>query len=204
MKKKPIIVCLIVFVSVVSAFAYLPIHWNKERAAFDFQKANAVVIARVVELKRISYPKEDNYFMYTATFSVGRVIRGPLRVHDSFSFAIGGYPPRPGSGDSVPTGLLLHNSQNGYSVDINGVYLLCLMKTGDNEWLPRSGPYSIFKVGRRDRVLLVDTRNNREFGHENRVRRLKDQDDHSILLEDFLKNKMKKEDAQPKDSSDKP
>jgi hypothetical protein len=192
MMKRMVIVTLFGMASM--ADAYTPTNWLPEHAASDFQQTEAIIVARVVGLNRISSTNAvDPTVQFHATFIVGRQVHGPLATGQRFSFLIGEEPVgSPVEEDCPRYGLLLHGTQQSYWLEVNGVYLLSLSRT-EQGWEPRSGPLSVFRIQTQtpshDKTLLViDPRGNRTEAQENVLREMKQAP--RVLLEDFLREKM--------------
>jgi hypothetical protein len=188
------------------ALAYTPTNWLPEHAASDFQKAEAIVVARVVGLNRaMAKDPPDGTVKFHATLVVGRSYRGPLKRSDRFTFLIGedwvGNPPEE---DRPRFGLLIFGTHMSYWLEINGVYLLCLART-ERGWEPRSGPQSVFRIqeqspSHEEVPLVVDPRGNRAEAVSNVIREVRDKA--RILLDDFVRQKM--ETRPPKQPSEAP
>jgi hypothetical protein len=196
--KKIIITASVAMASL--ALAYLPSHWSPEDPASAFEKADAVVVARVIGLNRSAVTNRPAQVDFHAKFIVARNIKGDLNPTDQFSFLIGTEAIDNISDEAQPSyGFLLHGTQQSYHFDINGVYLLFLSKTEDG-WTPRSGPYSVFriqkeKVSKQKERLVVIPRDNKSEAHDHVIRQIREPS--RVLLDEFLKNKKKKTQPEP-------
>jgi hypothetical protein len=204
MKKIIVILASVIMTSI--ALAHLPPNWTREHAASDFEKADAIVVARVVGLNRSTVTNRPSWVDFHATFIVGKSIRGSLKPENNLTFLIGQDSIDDPVDETQPRyGLLLHGTQQSYNLEINGVYLLCLSKT-EQGWEPRSGPYSVFRVHKesiedKPSRLVVDPRDNRTEAIDHLTKQIKERS--HMSLDDFLKTKMiKKEDAQPSPGGD--
>lgn len=176
------------------ALAHLPHNWTEEHAVSDYEKADAIVVARVVGLNRSSVTNRPAWVDFHATFIVAKSIKGSLNPTNQFSFLIGTELIGDISDEAQPSyGFILHNTQQSYHFDINGVYLLFLSKTKEG-WMPRSGPYSVFriqkeKVSKQKERLVVIPRDNKAEAQAHAIRQIKEPS--RVLLEEFLIEKQK-------------
>ena len=191
--KKTIVIIASALVACV-ALAYLPHNWTEEHAASDFEKVDAIVVARVIGLDRSTVTNRPAQVDFHATFIVAESIKGDLNPTNQFSFLIGTEWIDGISDEAQPSyGFILHNTQQSYHFDINGVYLLFLSNTKEG-WSPRSGPYSVFRiqkenVSKQKERLVVIPRDNKTEAREHVMRQIKEPS--RLLLEEFLKKKEK-------------
>ena len=148
MNKTIVFIPVLVVIATV-AFAYLPASWSRGNANLDFKKADAVVIARVTGVNRKIHPLDQRAFVYVASVAVGNVLRGVVKTNDVLNIIIGGYR-QSHVDEAEPTHISQCNSQNGFDLRINDVYLLALDRQGTNKleqlWKPRSGHLSIHHI----------------------------------------------------------
>lgn len=174
------------------ALAYLPSHWSPEDPASACEKADAVVVARVIGLNRTAVTNRPAQVDFYAKFIVARNIKGDLNPTNQFSFLIGTEAIDNISDEAQPSyGFILHNTQQSYHFDINGVYLLFLSKTTEG-WEPRSGPYSVFRIqkeknSKQKERLVVIPRDNKAEARAHVTRQIKESS--RVLLDDFLAEK---------------
>jgi hypothetical protein len=191
--KKTIAIIASAFIACV-ALAYLPPNWTEEHAASDSDKADAIVVARVIGLNRSAVTNLPTWVEFNARFIVAKTVRGDLNPTNQFTFLIGTESIDDISDEAQPSyGFILHNSQQSYHFDINGVYLLFLSKMKDG-WVPRSGPYSVFRiqkenVSRQKERLVVIPRYNKVEATDHVIRQIKEPS--RVFLEEFLKKKEK-------------
>jgi hypothetical protein len=133
-------------------FANLPGNWSNHHANSDFQKADAVIIGRVIEIRRKYFQIDEkdeptiHAFTYVASIAIGKTFRGNLKTNDVINIPLGGYLQED-IDETQPTRISQCNSQNAYELTHNSVYLIALSrresKSGEVYWEPRSGHKSI-------------------------------------------------------------
>lgn len=137
----------------VSLLTYLPGNWNAKHAEEDIANADAVVICRCVGIRQVesqmTFVKPEKSITttarcYVAELRVQRSLAGTDLAGTSLQIGMG-YDEQLGeSDDFAPAheGLTMHNSQRGYDLRTNQVYVLHLTK-GAHGYDLRSGPFSI-------------------------------------------------------------
>lgn len=178
------------------AFAYLPVNWNNRHANADFRKADAVIIGRITKITRQKdevKTKEGSTqycFTYVASVTAGRVFRGNIKTNEILRIPIGGYW-QDKVDETQPTWIMQRNTQSGYDLRINRIYLLALSKyqseTTGEYWEPRSGHHSIHPIelsGNEKKILFQSGRNRYSW----EVPYLKHFHSHSTNLESFVTN----------------
>jgi len=181
-------------VAEISRNTHLPPDWTEEHSASDFEKADAIVVARVIGLNRSAVTNRPAWVDFRATFIVANSVKGELNPTYQFSFLIGTESIDDIPDEAQPSyGFLLHGTQQSYHFDINGVYLVFLSKTEEG-WKPRSGPYSVFriqkeKVSKQKERLVVISRDNKVEAQAQVMRQIKESS--GLLLDEFLKKKAK-------------
>lgn len=162
--KRIVTVALIILTAVV-AFAYLPGNWSNRHANTDFTRSDAVLIGRVIAINRSQevMPEGTNTvvaFTYTASIVAARVLRGDIQTNQVLAVPIGGYWQQK-LDEAEPIWVHQCNTQRGFDLDVNGVYLLALTKNVDKSshtnWVPRSGHRSVYEVRRTGKTLQIRT-----------------------------------------------
>jgi hypothetical protein len=155
----------LVMLTAVVALAYLPVNWSNRNANHDFTRSDAVLVGRVIAISRSHevVPDRTNNlvaFTYTASIAVARVFRGDIRTNQVLAIPIGGYWQTK-LDEAEPTWVHQCNTQRGFDLDINGIYLLALTKTvdksGHTNWVPRSGHRSVYEIRRIGDAVQIRT-----------------------------------------------
>ncbi len=147
----------------VAALAYLPGNWSDRHANDDFARSDAVLIGRVIAVNRTqdSLPAAANTavaFTYTASIIAANVFYGSILTNQVLTIPIGGYM-QDIIDESEPTWVSQHNTQRGFDLNINHVYLLALSrivdKSGQTNWVPRSGHRSVYEIRRAKDLIMI-------------------------------------------------
>jgi len=139
----------------LTAYAYLPEDCDEQRARVDFQKADLVLIGRVVKIERevMPRPRPNMAFevRYIATLKAGQVYRPQgAPMGGEYRIVIGSYAMQ-AEDDTLPTSIQTHMTHPRVPLRIDGVYLIALNKVkkgiGGPFWAPRSCHGSIHSLG---------------------------------------------------------
>jgi hypothetical protein len=134
--------------------AFLPGNWSADHAKEDIVKSDVVVLVRCVGIRMERASTIDtngnnqtieSWRNYIADLEVGKTLKGADLGKVSIPLFIG-YDMNNGSIDNFSPSievLTMFNSQCGYDIKANQVYILFLDKGKDGYYQPRSGPFSI-------------------------------------------------------------
>jgi hypothetical protein len=184
----------LVMLTAVVALAYLPGNWSDRHANEDFTRSDVVLIGRVIAINRSQdfVPDGTNTavaFTYTASVITARVLHGAILTNQVLTVPIGGYWQNE-IDESKLTWVHQCNSQRGFDLDINGVYLLALAKiigkAGQTNWVPRSGHRSVYEVRRFGDDVLVRTPSAWNRSAISEANGYRDFATNSIPLHDFI------------------
>lgn len=174
---KPILIAFLILLPFCFTYAYFPANWCDEYAKNDARDSDIILIGRVTKLERLLHEinylyREDGsvFFNFVATITIGKVLKGKGKLDGRNTIEIG-------IGDSLfhsenlnyetlreydtePGWISLANTQDGYDLRLNEVYLLFLNKNISEAigayFGPRSGPYSIGIISKKSFDVKLD------------------------------------------------
>lgn len=144
------------------ASAYLPGNCNARHALTDYDKAEAIVIGKVVVIERVleklqlANGREDYRFSYYAAVRVGRAIKGELRVGDEFRTLVGEYD-QTREDDTVSIGLRTCGTHPAFRLSPGGVNLYFINKIKDlRHWHVDNKTYQVLRDERARKLIVED------------------------------------------------